>query len=114
MEQIPTAGEALIGVAAALLGGGLKFGASWLDGKVGSVDRSISKALKGPVMPAVVLPGLSVLLPMAAGALGISDVPTADVVASAPVATVIAIAAREAALHWVAPFLAKLFGKKAG
>lgn len=113
IDQIPTAGEALVGVFAALLGGGLKFGAGWLDGKVGGADRAISGALKGPIVPAVVLPGLSVLLPIAAGALGLSDAPTAEVFASAPVSTVIAIAAREAALHWVSPFLSKLFPKKA-
>jgi hypothetical protein len=57
------------------------------------VDSAVWKLIK-PIQP-IVVAALTMALPIVANALGISDVPTADVFVAAPFGTVIAVTARE-------------------
>lgn len=102
---IVTGTTALIGVAAALATGIVGKLAAGLDNKLGTVDSSIRKGI-GPVLP-IVTTGLSILLPVIGKAIGITDLPTADIVASAPTAAIIGVASREALRKWILPLLSK-------
>lgn len=90
MEAIPN----LLSVAAAMLGTAI---IGSLKGPLNSVDTRVRNFTK-PFQPLFVL-GLAGLLPLAANAIGIADIPTADVWASAPSATLLAVTAREGLLR---------------
>ena len=95
----------LIGFLASLATGLVTKGAKGLDAKLGTVDASIRKGI-GPVLPVVTM-GLSVLIPILGKAIGVSDLPTADVIAQAPTAAIIGIAGREAVRKWLLPLFFK-------
>jgi hypothetical protein len=62
----------------------------------GAADKVAFQAVK-PFQP-IIVAALSVALPLAANALGITNIPDAAVFASAPASSLLAIAARELAL----------------
>jgi hypothetical protein len=96
---------ALIGILASLATGLVTKGAKGLDTKLGTVDASIRKGI-GPVLPVVTM-GLSILIPIVGKAIGVSNLPTADVIAQAPTAAIIGIAGREAFRKWIFPLFSK-------
>lgn len=95
-EGISLALTGAIGIAASFVLGIAKKG---LDA-VGVLDNKIATLIK-PLYPAVVM-GLGILLPLAAKALGLlAAVPSADLVAQAPLAAVIGVVAREVAVRFL-------------
>ena len=72
-------------------------GGSWLLGMTKKYttmfDTAIGKVIK-PLQP-VVVAGLALLIPLIANAIGIVEVPTADALATAPTAALVAVVARE-------------------
>ena len=76
----------VIGWLSSLILGGVKKG-------MDSADKKIPEFIK-PIQP-VIVGALAVILPMLAKLLGIIDIPSADIFAAAPVATLIAVVSRE-------------------
>lgn len=94
-----------IGFAASLLTGVVGKGVTAVDKIAGNVDLSYRRKV-GPVLPGVVA-GLSIVLPMLANRIGLSDVPPADMIANAPVSAIIGITAREVVRKWLVPLVAR-------
>lgn len=92
-------GTVLVGLASAALTGLVTKGASKADQALGNVDNTIRKGI-GPTLPFVTT-GLAVLLPILGKAIGVTDLPPADVFAQAPASAIIGIAAREALRKWI-------------
>ncbi len=76
----------LSGLVASTLLGAIKKQTTLLDRKIGEFIK--------PFQPIVVL-GVSIALPMLGDALGIANLPTAEVLAAAPATTLAMVAARE-------------------
>lgn len=94
-------GTAIIGVGAALATGLFRKGAITVDGALGSVDRTVTKAV-GPALPIITV-GFAAVLPYLTNLLHLSHVPDAAMFVSAPASAIVGIAARE--------LYTKLFGK---
>lgn len=98
-------GSVLIGLGAAF-GTKLIAGAgSWVDRQLGSVDDAIRKGI-GPALP-VVATAWAIGLPILANKLGITNLPSADILANAPVSAIAGIALREAGRRWLLPLVKK-------
>lgn len=89
----------LIGAASSLATGAVRAGTQWVDDKLTVVNGKVTRSL-GPVWP-IVVTGFSMALPLLGNALHLTDLPTAQVIATAPVSAIIGIALREAFRHLV-------------
>lgn len=102
------AGTILVGTAAALGTAGIRALGGLVDRKAGNLDNQFRKAI-GPGLP-VVATVLSAVLPLAGNAIGITDLPPADVVASAPLAAISGIVLRELGRRLIVPLAGRLGG----
>lgn len=94
-----------IGLGASLLTGLVGKGVTALDKVAGNVDLKYRQRV-GPLLPGIVA-GLSIVLPWATSALGVTDVPPADAIANAPLSAIIGVAAREAVRKWLVPLVGR-------
>jgi len=94
---LSTSATLLIGLGATLLTGLVRGVAGKADNALGSVDKKVTKAI-GPALP-LVATGFAVLLPMISNAIGLSEVPNADMFLNAPASAVVGIVLREAFTH---------------
>lgn len=99
-------GAAVIGALAATATGIVKRGAMAVDKLAGNEDQKI-KNLAGPVLP-IVATLMGVILPVVGNSLHITNLPSADVIASAPLSAVLGVAMKEGLSKWVLPLLGKL------
>lgn len=86
-------GTLVIGTLSAAATQAVKVGARWVESQAGIADRKVTGAF-GPLWP-VVAGALAIGLPLAGNALHITDLPSAAVVASAPLSAVVAVVLRE-------------------
>lgn len=92
-QQVSNIGALLIGAGAAVATKFVKVGATWTEKQLGGADQAVTKAL-GPVWP-VVAGALAIGLPLAGNALGVTDLPSAAVIANAPLSGLLAVVLRE-------------------
>lgn len=104
-EAVGAIGTVLIGAGAAAATGLLKHVAGSVSDATAGADKAVHNLFK-PVLPAVVL-GLSMAIPVLANAIGLTDIPSAEIVATAPVSTVAGIALREALRRWIIPLVSR-------
>jgi len=97
------AGTILVGAGAALGTAAVRGLGGKIDQWTGNLDGQVRKAI-GPALPAVATV-LSALLPLAGNAIGITDLPPADVVAAAPTAAVSGIILRELSRRFLLPLI---------
>ena len=88
---------AIFGWLASFLTGAIKFGLE----KLGLVDAAIVKVIK-PFTPLLVM-ALAAVLPLLGNALGIPEMPSSEILVTAPLATVIGVTTREIVRRFFRP-----------
>lgn len=82
-----------VGVLSSLATGVIRSGTQAVDRALGKVDTTITHAI-GPVWP-LVTTGIAAVLPMLGNVIGVTDLPAAAVIASAPASAIVGVALRE-------------------
>lgn len=101
-DSVSPVATILIGAAATAVTGLVKLGLSTTDKELRPVDQAITKGL-GPVWP-LVTAGLAAALPLISNATGITDLPTAAVIAASPASAFAGIVIRESVKKLVGLF----------
>lgn len=76
-----------------------------LDKVLDTADGAIRQKL-GPALP-IVAAALAVAIPLVGNALGLTDLPTATIVANSPLSALIGVVLREAGRKWLGPLVSK-------
>lgn len=105
-DSVNMIGAAVIGGLAALGSGLIAKGAGAVDTLIGSVDGKVRHVV-GPALP-LVTAAWAIALPAIGQAIGVTNLPPADVVATAPLAAVFGVTLREVARKWVAPLVRRV------
>jgi hypothetical protein len=110
MESLADISVWITATLSSLAAGLVKKGLGFVDnslaaarGEVGKVDVKWVQFVKS-FMPAIVAV-FAVAIPMLASALGLTEIPTADAMGNAPLATVLAVILRELIARFVKPLL---------